>query len=309
MHAQSLNLKLHPRLYDPIFKPKWPHPHHQSASYHPSHLSHSPLYLSIYYLSNHSNMATKPTVKVSPVTSATDLARFFDVTASALAAQARDGFFMAMNPGWDTPEGRAAGAERLARRFESSSSSTARDRNGDPTTVFLKATVDDPASPNSGKEVIAGAAIWVQASMVDGYGEKPVTDLAEAMDLNELYPGDESQHAFLRQVDASLHGRRVEVVKEIAGSASPAVFALDLCVVDPAFQRRGIASQLVRWGLEEAKRRGGIEAVLEASSMGRHVYGQLGFEQEGGEIVYDVDERFRGRDLPSNVFMRTGRPQ
>ncbi|OJJ06073.1 hypothetical protein ASPVEDRAFT_75259 [Aspergillus versicolor CBS 583.65] len=250
-------------------------------------------------------MATKPTVKVTPVTSATDLARFFDVTASALGAQARDGFWMAMNPAWDTPAGRAAGTERLEQRF--SSSSRSRDRNGDATTIFLKATVDDPANP--GEEVIAGAAVWVQVSMLDGYGEKPVADLADAMDLDELYPGDESQQAFLRQVDASLHRRRGEVVKEIAGSASPAVFALDLCVVDPVFQRRGVASRLVEWGLEEARRRGGLEAVLEASSMGRHVYARHGFAQEGGEFVYAVDERFRGRDLPSNVFMRTGRPQ
>lgn len=309
MHAQSLNLHLHPLLYNPIRQTGLPTSTSSTCIIY--HIVTPPLSIHLLFIQP-TNMATKPTVKITPITSTTDLARVFDVIASALGAQARDGFWIAMNPGWDTPEGRAAGIERLTQRFvSSSSSSTARDRNGDPTTIFLKATIDDPANPDSGKEVIAGAAVWMQASMVDGFGEKPVPDLAEAMDLNELYPnpGDESQHLFLRQVDASLHGRRVEVVKEIAGSESPAVFALDLCVVDPEFQRRGVASRLVQWGLEEARRRGGLEAVLEASSMGRHVYARLGFEQEGGEIVYDVDERFRGRDLPSNVFMRTGRPQ
>ena len=40
--------------------------------------------------------------------------------------------------------------------------------------------------------------------------------------------------------------------------------------------------------------------------MGRRVYAKLGFQQEGGEIPYVVDEEFRQRDMPSNVFMRTG---
>ena len=41
--------------------------------------------------------------------------------------------------------------------------------------------------------------------------------------------------------------------------------------------------------------------------MGRRVYGKMGFEQEGGEIQYAVDEQFASRIKPSNVFMRTAR--
>ncbi|CAI4211277.1 unnamed protein product [Parascedosporium putredinis] len=75
---------------------------------------------------------------------------------------------------------------------------------------------------------------------------------------------------------------------------------------NPAEQTPGIASKLVQWGLDEAKRRGGLEAITEASSMGRHVYNRLGFQQEGPEIEYIVDEQFKDRQRPSNIFMRTG---
>ncbi len=61
----------------------------------------------------------------------------------------------------------------------------------------------------------------------------------------------------------------------------------------------------MEWGLEEARRRGNLEAVTEASVMGRRAYERLGFRPQA-EIVYEVDEEFRDRDRPSNLFMRTG---
>ncbi|KAL2853305.1 hypothetical protein BJY01DRAFT_207268 [Aspergillus pseudoustus] len=246
------------------------------------------------------------TVRVEPITSPADIPRFFDITALTFGHQIRDGIWSAFHPAWDTPSGREAAIARLAARW----ASTTKDRNGEPNTVFLKAVVPrDGDGEGEEEEEIAGVAIWVQASNVPGHGDAPATDLGVAMDLNALYPGNLTEQRYLRQIDASLHGRRVEVVREIAGSESPAVFVLDLCVVDPAFQRRGIARKLVEWGLDEAKRRGALEAVTEASAMGRHVYGQLGFVQEGAEMEAQVDEEFRGRSWPSNVFMRTGRPQ
>jgi GNAT superfamily N-acetyltransferase len=82
------------------------------------------------------------------------------------------------------------------------------------------------------------------------------------------------------------------------------VLVLDLCAVDPAHQRKGIARALVQWGLDEAKRRGDLELILEASSMGRHVYAQMGFEAQGSDIDYLVDEEFASRSRPANLFMR-----
>ncbi|KAI9369390.1 hypothetical protein BJX61DRAFT_149172 [Aspergillus egyptiacus] len=244
-----------------------------------------------------------PPVTVTPIRDASPLPRFFDITAAAFGHQAADSIWTSMNPLWDTPPGRSAAISRLTQRL----SSTTTNRNGDPNTVFLQATV--PTS--DGEEEIAGVAIWVQSSVVPGFGDPPTATLREAMDLEALYPGMEAEQRYLCQVDAALHRRRGEVVREVArrdreGSV-PAVWALDLCAVDPKFQRRGVAMALVERGLEEARRRGGLEAVLEASSMGRHVYSKLGFVQEGGEIEYDVDEEFRERERPSNVFMRTGK--
>lgn len=244
--------------------------------------------------------ATRAAIQVEPVENKDDFARIFDITANCFGRQTQDGIWMAMNPGWDTPQGRSDGISRLADRW----SATTKDRNGNPNTIFLKASVADPENPSA--KHIAGVAIWCQLSKVDGYGDVPVTDFSKAMDLNTLYPGNLAEQRYLCQLDASLHRRRIENVNEIASSSSPALFVLDLCVVDPAFQRRGISSKLVQWGLDEAERRGGLESVLEASSMGRHVYLKLGFRQDGPEIEYEVDEEFRERSRPSNIFMRTG---
>jgi GNAT superfamily N-acetyltransferase len=244
---------------------------------------------------------TSTSVRIEPITTADDFARFFDISALTFGHQIHDGIWSVFNPGWDTPAGREAGILRLVERW----GSITKDRNGDVNTVFLKAVV--PRDDDSEEEDIAGVAIWVQASNVPGHGDRPATDLGKAMDLEALYPGNPIEQRYLRQLDASLHGRRVQLVSEIASTDSPAVMVLDLCTVDPAFQRRGIAKKLVQWGLDEARRRGGLEAATEASAMGRHVYGQLGFVQEGGEMEARVDEEFRGRSWPSNVFMRTGR--
>ncbi|KAB8269946.1 acyl-CoA N-acyltransferase [Aspergillus minisclerotigenes] len=251
-------------------------------------------------MTDQNTQSNRTQIRVEPITTPADFSRFFEIAALTFGHQVQDGVWCAMNPGWDTPEGRSSGSDRLAARW----STTTKDRHGQPNTIFLKAVLGD-GSADEGK--IVGVAIWEQASMVDGYGQAPATEMDSAH-LEAVYPNQPGEQRYLRQVDLSLRRRRLEVIREIATSASPAVMVLDLCVVDPSFQRLGIATRLVEWGLREAKARGGLEAVLEASSMGRHVYRKLGFEQEGGEFIYDVDEEFRDREQPSNVFMRTGRP-
>ncbi|RSM05922.1 hypothetical protein CEP52_006012 [Fusarium oligoseptatum] len=237
-------------------------------------------------------------IQVEPVTNAQDFTEAFACIAAAFGRQTRDGIWIAMNPGWDTPAGEAAGVKRLIDRW----SSTTRNRDGDLNTVFLKATL-----PNSdGRRVIAGFAIWQQCSVVEGYGDPQPEDFSKVMDLETLYPGNKAEQRYLVQLDSSLHGRRIEVIKEKATASPPAVMVFDLCVVDPAHQRKGIAQRLVQWGLDEAKRRGGLEAITEASSMGRKAYIKMGFQPEGDEMVYHVDPEFKDRDLPSNLFMRTG---
>ncbi|KAL8639671.1 MAG: hypothetical protein Q9228_003318 [Teloschistes exilis] len=246
-------------------------------------------------------MGGKNDVRIEPVTQAGDISRCFEIAAAAFGTQTADGIWMAFNPGWDTPEGKVEGASRMRSRWATSTV----DKSGNLNTVFLKAVVPDPEKG----EVIAGMAIWVQGSTVLGHGDVPEADLAKAMDLDALYPKNASEHKYLCQIDKSLTRQRVEAIKEAASQSPPAVLDLELCCVDPAFQRRGAASKLVQWGLDEAVRRGGLEAVTEGSRAGRMVYSRLGFKQDGPEIEYHIDDEFKDRALPSNIFMRTGRPR
>lgn len=239
-------------------------------------------------------------VRIELVTKPEDLVQGFDCVCEAFGRQTRDAIWGAMNPGWDTAAGRGRGAARFVKRWQGAT----KDCQGQANTIFLKATAPD--TKDASQERVVGIAIWVQLSTVDGYGDRPSSDLHKDLDLEELYPGNQPEQRFLCQVLGSLHARRQEFVKEKSSASPPSLMVLDLCAVDPAYQRRGIAAKLVQWGLDEAKRRGGLEATTEASSMGRHVYAKLGFRQEGPEIPYTVDEEFRQRDLPSNIFMRTG---
>ncbi|TQN65749.1 hypothetical protein CSHISOI_09660 [Colletotrichum shisoi] len=239
-------------------------------------------------------------VRIEVITQPEDFTQVNEVVCNAFGRQVRDGVFISMNPGWDTPEGQAFHASRMADRFGSVTENSKGERN----TVFLKATVPDPERP--GQRRIAGMAIWAQQSAVEGHGDAPPKDLIKDLDLESIFPGNEAEQRYAAACIGSLHKRREEVIREKAASDEPAVFVLDMCAVDPAFQGKGIAKKLVQWGLDEAKRRGGLELLLEASSMGRHVYSKLGFKQEGPEIEYEVEEQFAHRDRPSNIFMRTG---
>ncbi|KAI4253700.1 MAG: hypothetical protein LQ352_003537 [Teloschistes flavicans] len=246
-------------------------------------------------------MGSKSDVHVEPITKADDMARCFEIAAAAFGTQTADGIWMAFNPGWDTPEGKMKGASRMRSRW----STATVDKAGNLNTIFLKAMVPDPDEG----EIIAGMAIWLQGSAVQGHGDALDAHLPKGMDLDALYPGNASAHRYLCQIYKSLARQRVEAVKEATSQSPPAVLVLGLCAVDPAFQRRGLASKLVQWGLDEAVRRGGLETVTEASRAGRTVYSRLGFKQDGPEIEFHLDEEFKDRVLPSNIFMRTGRPR
>ncbi|KAF4765004.1 hypothetical protein HAV15_003520 [Penicillium sp. str.  len=210
-----------------------------------------------------------------------DIIQAFDCVCEAFGHQVHDGIWIAMNPGWDTPQGRASGAERMVARWLHKTN----DRNGLPNTIFLKATLPCPQFER--RRIIVGFGIWVQASSVEGYGDPPVEDLAHSMDLNTLYPANEPEQRYLCQTISSLHRRRTAVIKQKATAALPAVMILR------------------HWGIDEAQRRGDLEAITEASSMGRHVYGQMGFKADGPEIEYVVDDEFASRERPPNLFMRT----
>jgi ribosomal protein S18 acetylase RimI-like enzyme len=237
---------------------------------------------------------------VQPVDNPDDFTHIFHCFGEAFGRQTRESIWLAMNPHWESPQGQKHGAHSLLKRWQL----TTRNKNGQPNTVILKATLPDPHDKTKPK--IVGAAIWWQASFVDGYGDSP-SDSPGAAALAALTP---TEQRFASQMYRSLWQRRVSYACEKAMSPSPAIFILDICAVDPAFQRRGIGEKLVQWGLKEAKHRGGLECTTEASSMGRSVYQRLGFEVEGSgeDILYELDEEFSNRDKPPIVFLRTWAP-
>lgn len=241
---------------------------------------------------------SEDTVRVEVIQTADDFPSVFHCLSEAFGHQARDAIWQAFNPGWDTPAGRAAGAARLAQRWETTKDKT--DDKGNPCTVFLKATL--PA-PTPGHRVTAGFAIWEQATAVPGHGTLSLSDATSTMDLEPLYPGNLTEQRFLRQMSRSLFAPRLAYLQSKTSADPPCIMALDICATDPAFQRRGVASALVRWGLEEARRRGIPDLTTEASRMGRHVYARLGFVPQGPDLVYVLDEEFEGRETPPNVFM------
>lgn len=239
-------------------------------------------------------------VRVEVISRSEDVIHAFDIVYACFGVQVPDAIIHAMNPGVDTPEGRARAADRMADRWRS----ITQDSNGQPNTIYLKATL--PGHSHDEQKIV-GFAIWVQVSAVSGHGNPPVDDLSKVMDFQALYPEDESERQYAMQLDRALHRQRNEFAKSKSGSNPPAIMVLDLCVVHPEFQRRGIASKLVQWGLDEAKRRGGLDCSTEASPMGRTVYAKLGFRQEGEEIEYGVEgAKFARGGMPSNIFMRTG---
>jgi aminocarboxymuconate-semialdehyde decarboxylase len=239
-------------------------------------------------------------VDISLVETEQDIKQANYCISEAFGRQAQDAVWMQVNQGWDTEQGQAIYTSRMVKRWQS----VTNNKDGKPNTIFVKATLPDPAK--DGERRVVGLAIWQQLSYVDGLGDPFTGDVSES--LESL---DETNKRFAAQIYRSLWKRRIEYLREISspdsGRNPPAIFVLDLCAVDPAFQRRGIAGKLVQYGLDEAKQRGNLECTTEGSAMGRGVYRRLGFKDENvGDIVYEVDEEFKDRDTPPNVFLRTG---
>ncbi|KAH8724120.1 hypothetical protein GQ44DRAFT_709179 [Phaeosphaeriaceae sp. PMI808] len=222
---------------------------------------------------------------VSPLETEKDFIQATHCVSEAFGRQTKDCIWIAMNPGWDTEVGQAVNARDMMKRWKS----TTINKHGKPNTIFLKATVPDPTQ--DGERRVAGLAIWRQLSYVDGCGDPFTGDMSEVLDKL-----DDTEKRFGDQIFRSLWKRRIEYLRQVSDSDRdpPAIFTLDTCAVDPAFQRRGIAAKLVQAGLQEAKQRGNLECTTE------------GFKDENeGDIVFDVDDEFKARDLPPNVFLRT----
>lgn len=242
-------------------------------------------------------MATQNDVIISPIETEQDIRQANYCVSEAFGRQAKDAVWMLMNPGWETEEGRENHAQGMIKRWQSITTN----KDGKPNAIYLKATLPDP--DKQGERRVVGLAIWKQLSLVEGHGDPFSSDMSEA-----LVDYDEKNQRFATQMFNSLWKRRIEYLQQVAsdGRDPPAIFVLDICAVDPAYQRRGIAGKLVEFGLAEAKKRGDLECTTEGSAMGRAVYKRLGFKDEGtGDIPYAVDEEFKTWDKPPNVFLRT----
>lgn len=240
---------------------------------------------------------TNDEVIVSPFETEKDVEQAYHCISQAFGAQTKDGFWIMVNPGWDTPEGKAVHTKRLVERWQSITTN----KDGKPNTIFLKATLPDPENP--GERRVVGIAIWQQFSFVEGYGDPFDSDISA-----RLGSFSDTDRRFILQMTHSLWKRRIEYMRKVqaSGRSPPAIFTLDLCTVDPAYQRRGIAGKLVEAGLAEAKTRGDLECTTEGSAMGRGLYRKLGFKDEGkGDIQFELDDEFKTRSVPPNVFLRT----
>ena len=249
--------------------------------------------------------ATSTDISISPVTTEDPFPELFAASAAAFGGQTNDAFWTSLYPGWDTPEGAAKGIEIMKKRWRNIST----DQHGRPTTVFLQASIP---SPDAQSRRVVGVAIWCQVSVVDGWGEKPLIGsfegVRDGLGLHVLYPDDGDYQRYLVRAFQILTADRVKAVQEKASDDRPATFVLDMLAVHPDAQKRGIAGRLARWGLEEAHKRGGLECTTEGSKMGRTVYEKLGFrivkEIQWDDLSDTKKESYR--DMPNNVFMRTG---
>ncbi|KAF7680758.1 hypothetical protein GT037_002409 [Alternaria burnsii] len=242
-------------------------------------------------------MANNNDVIIAPFETEQDFRQGQHCLSEAFGHQAKDAVWRLMTPGWDTDEGQTKHAQTLMKRWQS----TTTNKDGQPNAIYLKATLPDP--DKQGERRVVGMAIWKQLSFVEGYGDPFSSDMTAA-----LVDYDEKNQRFATQMFNSLWKRRIAYMHEVEKSDRnpPAIFTLDICAVDPAYSRRGIATKLVEAGLAEAKKRGNLECTTEGSAMGRTVYKRLGFKDEGtGDIEWEVDEEFKAWDKPPNVFLRT----
>jgi GNAT superfamily N-acetyltransferase len=172
-----------------------------------------------------------------------DMARLFEIT--SLAFGKNEPFWDAMYPRHETPEGRRIGGERFIQA-----------KHADPNTLYLKA-VDE----NTGD--IAGFAKWNVFR-----NRFPAPAKAEG----DFWDNDEEK-AYTQHLMTEFNRDRMAHLKLTSGNA----VNLDICVIDPKYQRMGIGGLLVQWGINKADELG-FDAIVESSVFGKGLYEKNGFE-------------------------------
>ena len=141
---------------------------------------------------------------------------------------------------------------------------------------------------------IAGCAKWCF------YPQAPQgrTKHIEVNWVDESTPEGKLEKQFAQKTFDEFYRRRLEDM------ACPHAL-LDLCFTTPRYERKGVASLLVGYGIERADREGWV-CFTEASLRGAPVYGRLGFEvREEVRLRWDDEEGdfWRGKGDVAWSFM------
>lgn len=171
-----------------------------------------------------------------------DMPRLFEIT--SLAFLHNEPFWDAMYPHHDSAEGRRLGGERFVKA-----------KHADPNTLYLKA-VDEATGE------IAGFAKWnVFQNRIPG----PAKAEGDFWDSEE-------EKAYCQHLMTEFNIDRTTFLKAAGGNA----VNLDICVIDPKYQRMGIGGLLVGWGIDKADELG-YDAIVESSVYGKSLYEKNGF--------------------------------
>ncbi|KAI6382170.1 hypothetical protein MCOR25_000760 [Pyricularia grisea] len=174
-----------------------------------------------------------------------DVPRCFEIVSRAFGTE--HGYFEAVFPDHTTPEGRKAGAERLAGALNK------------PGARLCKVTDTDTGE-------ILGFAKW------DVYERLP-TNVGPKDGPKGNYWKDDKAKELSDYFWWEFTRRRWDAVRESGGD----IVSLDIMVVDPVHHRRGVGRMLMKYGVDEADRLG-VESVVEASRMGRFLYENYDFK-------------------------------
>ncbi|KAL8396898.1 hypothetical protein RB594_003843 [Gaeumannomyces avenae] len=178
-----------------------------------------------------------------------DLERCFEV--ASLAFGHDHPYIDALFPAHDTPQGRADGARWLG--------SALHDPSGTGRAARLCKAVDTDTG------LIVGFAKW---DIYDGF--EP--DVGPGSLKGDQWRDKEAKE-WADYIWWEFTRRRWTTLKESGGH----LVSLDTTSADPAYQRRGAGATLMKYGVDEADRLG-VEAVVEATRMGRYLYENFGFE-------------------------------
>ena len=192
-----------------------------------------------------------------------DMYRIFEICSLAFARN--EPFVDAIWPNHWTDAGRMQGADRFKHI-----------KNTDPIATYLKAI--DAATGE-----IMGMAKW---KVYDNH----LPDLSKPDGENSDYWDTKEDQAFAEAMTEDFMKTRNAAITRTGGN----IVSLDTLAIDPQYQKKGVGSALVEWGVEKADEMK-VEAVVESSVFGKGLYEKHGYKFVK-YVRLEVPERFAGRD-------------